>query len=261
MYCSGKRLRYSVPFGERALDLVVAVEQRDAADLVVGEALLEGGEVERLAARAAGRSTPRDDDGGDDGEDDAEDEEATSQGHGAGSAGRPGGQATRGPGSAAVPMERRPASARAGVLDDVGRGSGTARPRRARSPRRTSGGIGNPTYLMSRSDFCSPSFTSSAHDLERRRVAGLEVPAQVREREPGVDDVLDDQDVPVGEVEVEVLDDPHDTARARRRAVRRHRHEVELDGQVDRAGEVAHEHERALEHPDEQRRPVRRSRR
>ena len=38
-----------------------------------------------------------------------------------------------------------------------------------------------------------------------------------------------------------------------RAAVGRDRHEVELDGKVDRAGEVAHEHERPLEDPDEQR--------
>ena len=63
--------------------------------------------------------------------------------------------------------------------------------------------------------------------------------------------------VAVGEVEVEVLEDPHDPARARRRPVRRHRHEVELDRQVDGPGEVAHEHERALEHADEQRRTAR----
>ena len=90
--------------------------------------------------------------------------------------------------------------------------------------------------------------------LERRGIAGGEVLAQVREREPAVDDVLDDDHVATAEVEVEVLDDPHDAARARRRAVRRHRHEVELDREVDRPREVAHEHERALEHADEQRR-------
>ena len=56
------------------------------------------------------------------------------------------------------------------------------------------------------------------------------------------------------EVEVEVLHDAHDAARAGRAAVGRDRHEVELDRQVDRPGEVAHEHERALEHADEQRR-------
>src|SRR3954449_2785907 len=41
--------------------------------------------------------------------------------------------------------------------------------------------------------------------VQRRRVARNEVLAQVREREAGVDDVLDDEHVAVGEVEVEVL--------------------------------------------------------
>ena len=66
-------------------------------------------------------------------------------------------------------------------------------------------------------------------------MTGREVAAQVREREAGVDDVLDDEHVAVGEVEIEVLHDADDAARARGRAVRRDRHEVELDRQVDRA--------------------------
>ena len=39
-------------------------------------------------------------------------------------------------------------------------------------------------------------------------------------------------------------------------AVRRHRHDVHLDGQPDGPGQVAHEHERTLQHPDEQGRAV-----
>ena len=105
-------------------------------------------------------------------------------------------------------------------------------------------------------DLLQPFLDEQRAHLERRRPARLQVLAEVREREAGVDDVLDDQHVAVGEVEIEVLHDAHDTARARRRPVRRHRHEVELDGQVDRAGEIGHEHERALEDADEQRRMV-----
>ena len=41
-----------------------------------------------------------------------------------------------------------------------------------------------------------------------------------------------------------------------RRAVRRHRHEVELHREIDRTRQVAHEHERALEHTHEQGRPT-----
>ena len=43
---------------------------------------------------------------------------------------------------------------------------------------------------------------------------------------------------------------------ARRVAVGRHRHEVDLDRQVDGPGQVGHEHVRALEHADQQRRPA-----
>src|SRR5256886_6489060 len=92
--------------------------------------------------------------------------------------------------------------------------------------------------------------------LERRRPARREVLPQVGQREAGVDDVLDDQDVAAGEVDLEVLLDANDAAGAGGGPVGRHSHEVELDGQVDGSGEVAHEYERALEHPYEQRRMV-----
>ncbi len=85
---------------------------------------------------------------------------------------------------------------------------------------------------------------------------GGEVLAQVLQGQPGIHDVLDDQDVTAGQVQVEVLLDPHDTAGSGRGPVRGDRHEVELDREVDGAGEVAHEHAGALEDPDEQRGPV-----
>src|SRR5690606_8071234 len=84
-------------------------------------------------------------------------------------------------------------------------------------------------------------------DLEAGRAAGREVLAQVVEGEPGVDDVLDEEDVAARQVDVEVLHDAHDAAGLGGGAVRRHGHEVELDGQVDLAGQVGHEHERTLE--------------
>ena len=55
------------------------------------------------------------------------------------------------------------------------------------------------------------------------------------------------------EVDVEVLDDAHDAARLRGAPVGRHRHEVELDREVDAPGEVGHEHDRTLQHADQQR--------
>ena len=76
---------------------------------------------------------------------------------------------------------------------------------------------------------------------------------QVVEGEAAVDDVLDHDDVAAAEVDVEVLHDAHHTAGLGGAAVGRHRHEVELDRQVDVAGQVGHEHQRALEHADQQR--------
>ena len=55
------------------------------------------------------------------------------------------------------------------------------------------------------------------------------------------------------EVEVEVLHDAHHTARLGGAAVGRDGHEVELDRQLDLPGQVGHEHERTLEHADQQR--------
>src|SRR6266498_553934 len=58
----------------------------------------------------------------------------------------------------------------------------------------------------------------SAH-LERRRVARAEVAKQILQRQPGVDDVLDDQDVAALDRRVEVLEDAHDAAGVRGRPV------------------------------------------
>src|SRR5690606_21426994 len=76
------------------------------------------------------------------------------------------------------------------------------------------------------------------------------------QREPGVDDVLDDDDVPPGEVEVEVLHDADHPGGAGGVAVGRDGHKVDLDRQRDAAGEVGHEHHGALQDPDQQRRPA-----
>src|SRR5690349_9927821 len=47
-------------------------------------------------------------------------------------------------------------------------------------------------------------------DLDRLRASRLEVPEQVVKGEAGVDDVLDDQDLPPGDRRVEVLEDADD---------------------------------------------------
>ena len=55
---------------------------------------------------------------------------------------------------------------------------------------------------------------------------------------------------------IEVLQDPHHARRLGGRPVGGDRHEVELEGQSDGPGDVGHEHERALEDPDQQEVPA-----
>src|SRR5262245_57231262 len=78
-------------------------------------------------------------------------------------------------------------------------------------------------------------------DLDARRLASHQRPPEVPQRQTAVRDVLDEDDVTASEVDVEVLEDPHDPARAGGRPVRRHGHEVHLDGTVDGPGQVGHE--------------------
>src|SRR3954447_23864655 len=89
-------------------------------------------------------------------------------------------------------------------------------------------------------------------DLEARRLARLQVPHQVGEGQPRIDDVLDDEDVAPVDVDVEVLEDPDDPGGVRRRAVAGDRHEVDLARHGQRAHEVGHEEDRALEDAYEQ---------
>ena len=59
-------------------------------------------------------------------------------------------------------------------------------------------------------DLTAPGLRQQRTDLELGGLARLQVAHQVRERQPGVDDVLDDEHVAAGDVDVEVLEDAHD---------------------------------------------------
>ncbi len=132
---------------QRALDLVVAVEQRDRPHLVVGEALLERSQAQRLPGRAR-VDQPRDDhDGGDR-------RRGPRRGSGGGveesrcvparTAGRPGYPGPRrrphGGRDAGGFGARWGATGRGRCTRRCRRGSGSARPRRGRSRRRTPAG-------------------------------------------------------------------------------------------------------------------------
>src|SRR5204862_408868 len=65
---------------------------------------------------------------------------------------------------------------------------------------------------------------------------------QVRQRQPRIDDVFDQDDIVAGNRLVEVLEDPHN-AGIRPIAVGADRHEVDVDRRGDRAREIGHEDE------------------
>ena len=85
---------------------------------------------------------------------------------------------------------------------------------------------------------------------ERLRAARAQDVLQVGERQPGVDDVFDDEDVLAVERGVEVLQQPDFAGAGRALGVARHGHEVERDVAVHVAHQIGQEHERALEHGD-----------
>ena len=90
-----------------------------------------------------------------------------------------------------------------------------------------------------------------ARRAQRPRVAGAQDLLQVGERQPGVDDVLDDQHVLAVERRVQVLQQPDFTGTRRPLRVAGHGHEVHRDAAVHEADQVRHEHERALQHRDD----------
>jgi hypothetical protein len=83
------------------------------------------------------------------------------------------------------------------------------------------------------------------------RFPQLERLHEVVQRQAGVDDVLDDQDVPLGHRQVEILDEPDLRAPAERAVVGGEADEVERVGAGDRPRQVGEEDERALENRDQ----------
>ena len=74
---------------------------------------------------------------------------------------------------------------------------------------------------------------------------------QVMQRQAGVDDVLDDDDVAAFDAGIEIFREPDFAGRRGRGAVTRAGHEVDADLAVHRANQVAEKQERALEDADE----------
>jgi hypothetical protein len=92
-------------------------------------------------------------------------------------------------------------------------------------------------------------------DGERGRPAEPERLPEVVQRQAGVDDVLDEQDMAVRDLGVQVLEqaDPGMAAEARIRPVARELDEIERVGDRDRPREVGEEDDARLQRRDEQR--------
>src|SRR5437868_182706 len=102
-------------------------------------------------------------------------------------------------------------------------------------------------------DLAAGGLRHQRRDLERGRLARLEVADQVGEGEARVDDVLDDEHVPPLDVDVQVLEDPDDAGGVGGGAVARDRHEVDLARHRQVPHEIRHEEDGALQDADEQR--------
>src|SRR6478672_9309070 len=89
-------------------------------------------------------------------------------------------------------------------------------------------------------------------DLDRGGAARLEVGLDPRERQAGVDDVLDDEHVAAADVGVEVLEDADDAGGLRAGAVGRDRHPVHRRGAGEGTHEVGHDDDGTLEDTDEE---------
>jgi hypothetical protein len=93
------------------------------------------------------------------------------------------------------------------------------------------------------------------YDRERGRVAKRERLAEVVQGQAGVDHVLDDEDVSVGDLGVEILEEPDASvpASVRARGVARELEEVDPMRDAQRPREVGEENEASLQRRDQER--------
>ena len=87
--------------------------------------------------------------------------------------------------------------------------------------------------------------------LEGGGLAAREVLHEILEREARVEDILDDQHVATLDIDIEVLDDAHDTRGLDPVTVARNGHEIDIGGQLDLTHEVAHEDDGAAQDGDQ----------
>ena len=119
-------------------------------------------------------------------------------------------------------------------------------------PTTNSFGMSNPTYFTGTDIFAASGLRSSVQISTDAGPRDLRLATSHESVRPGVDDVLDDQHVPAGDVGVEVLHDADDAGRLGARAIGGVRHPVHLDVPGERAGEVGHHHDGTLEDAHEE---------
>ena len=106
-------------------------------------------------------------------------------------------------------------------------------------------------YSTFTSVFPARRLAEQARGPQRFRVAVAEHVLQVVERQAGVDDVLDDDDVAAVEGRVEILEQPHFARRGRPLGVARDRHEVGRHVAGDVPNEIGEKDEGALQDGDD----------
>src|SRR4051812_48480921 len=95
-------------------------------------------------------------------------------------------------------------------------------------------------------------FCQKRADLEARGLARLQIAHQIGQSQTRVDDVLDDEDVPALDIDVQVLENPDNSRGIRRVAVARDGHEVDLAWDRQLPHEIGHEENGALEDAHEE---------
>ncbi len=100
-------------------------------------------------------------------------------------------------------------------------------------------------------DFSARGLAQQACRSQRLRTARPQDLLQVTQRQPGIHDVLDDDDMPAVQGGVEVLEQPDFARRCRARGIARDRKEIERAGQRHGAHQIGQEEHRSLQHADE----------
>ena len=100
-------------------------------------------------------------------------------------------------------------------------------------------------------DLAARRLRQQARRPQAARATSPEDALQIRQRQAGIDDVLDDDDVAVLQAAVDVFQHPHFARRGGAAGIARHGDEVEGAGAGQRSHQIGQEEHRSFEHADE----------